>query len=44
MFGDDTLNSALERIGDWERSIADRAEQARLGAAGIGSVSDRAKP
>jgi hypothetical protein len=30
MFGDDTVENALERIDDWERSIADRAEQARV--------------
>jgi hypothetical protein len=29
MFGDDKVESVLERTGDWERSIADRAEQAR---------------
>jgi len=39
MFGDDTLDSALERLDDWERSIADRAEQARALALRVSHLS-----
>jgi len=43
MFGDDTLDSALERIDDWERSIADRAEQARALALRASALSATAR-
>ncbi|WP_240669903.1 YbaB/EbfC family nucleoid-associated protein [Actinoplanes solisilvae] len=43
MFGDDTLDSALERIDDWERSIADRAEQARALALRASDLSATAR-
>jgi hypothetical protein len=42
MFSDETLDSALERIDDWERSIADRAERARalaLRASGLSATA-----
>ena len=43
MFGDDTVDSALERIGDWERSIADRTEQARALALRASDLSATAR-
>ncbi|GID26293.1 YbaB/EbfC family nucleoid-associated protein [Paractinoplanes brasiliensis] len=43
MFGDDTLDSALARIDDWERSIADRAERARALALRTSDLSATAR-
>ena len=43
MFGDDTVDSALERIDDWERSVADRAEQARASALRASDLSATAR-
>jgi hypothetical protein len=43
MFGDDTLDSALEQIHDWERSIADRTEQARAFALRASDLSATAR-
>ena len=43
MFGDDTVDSALERIDDWERSVADRAEQARSLASRASDLSATAR-
>ena len=43
MFGDDSVDSALKRINEWERSIVQRAEQARSIAARASEMSATAR-